>query len=47
MNIGRFTNPSGWKQRWNDDTQMAQAGEDLMPRQQKLDSFKHLPTVKV
>jgi len=45
MNIGRFTNPSGWKQRWNDDAQMAD--EDLMPRQEKLDSFENLPKVKV
>ena len=47
MNIGFFTNPVGWKTQWNDDTQMAIANEDLMPRQKKLDSFKHLPTVKV
>ena len=47
MNIGRFTNPSGWNARWNDETQMALAEEDLLPRQKKLDSFQHLPTVKV
>ena len=47
MNIGKFTNPPGWKRQWNDETQMAQAEEDLMPRQNMLDSFKHLPTVKV
>ena len=47
MNMGFYTNPVGWKTQWNDDTQMAIANEDLMPRQKKLDSFKHLPTVKV
>ena len=47
MNIGYFTNPIGWKTQWNDETQMAQAEEDLIPRQKKLDSFKHLPTVQV
>ena len=47
MSIGFYTNPPGWKKRWNDETQMAQAEEDLLPRQKKLDSFKSLPTVKV
>ena len=47
MNIGKYTNPKGWKSIWNDDSDMASAGEDLMPRQEKLDSFTQLPVVKV
>ena len=47
INIGKYTNPKGWKSYWNSETEMALAEEDLLIRQEKLDSFTQLPTVKV